>query len=102
MIWGESQMKNREILELKRDLKKLHKKLGLIGPIMRGSVTIMGDKNKQPYFSVSLKGKTKVIYLGDKRAKIANKYVDNYRKVLGIIDEMTKINMELFKKIKTK
>lgn len=95
-------MKNKEILELKQKLKELQKKLKKVGPIMRGSITIMGDKNKQPYFSMSKKGKTKVIYLGDKRAKIAVRYVENYRYVLGIIDEMTEINMEIFKKMKSK
>ncbi len=86
-------MENKEISELKKKLKILQKELRSAGPIMRGSVTIMGDKNKQPYFSVSKKGKTKVIYLGDKRAKVAEKYVENYRRVLEIIDEMTIINI---------
>ncbi len=95
-------MENKEISELKKKLKILQKELRSVGPIMRGSVTIMGDKNKQPYFSVSKKGKTKVIYLGDKRAKVAEKYVENYRRVLEIIDEMTIINMEILKKMKTK
>ena len=95
-------MKNKEISELKKKLYILQKELRSTGPIMRGSVTIMGDKNKQPYFSVSKKGKTKVIYLGDKRAKVAEKYVENYRRVLEIIDEMTIINMEILKRMKTK
>ena len=95
-------MENKEILELKKKLKILQKELRSVGPIMRGSVTVMGTKNKQPYFSVSIKGKTKVIYLGEKRAKIARKSVDNYRKVLEIIEEMTIINMEILKKIETK
>lgn len=95
-------MENIEISELKKKRKILQKELRSVGPIMRGSVTIMGDKNKQPYFSVSKKGKTKVIYLGNKRAKVAGKYVENYKKLLEIIDEMTIINMEILKKMKTK
>lgn len=95
-------MENKEISELKKKLKILQKELRSVGPIMRGSVTVMGDKNKQPYFSVSQKGKTKVMYLGEKRARIAEKYVENYRRVLGIIDDMTKINMEILKKTGTK
>lgn len=95
-------MKNIEISELKKELKIIQKELCLVGPIMRGSVTIMGKKNKQPYFSVSIKGKTKVIYLGIKRAQIANKYVDNYKKIVKLVDKMTEINMEILKNIKTK
>jgi len=46
---------------------------------------------------LSLKGKTKVIYLGDKRAKIAKKYVENYKKSIELIDQMTLIQMEILK-----
>ncbi len=95
-------MKNKKNYELRKDIKKLQNELNLIGPIMRGSVTVMGKKNKQPYFSVSMKGKTKLIYLGNNRAKIARKYVENYKRMLEIIDEMTKINMEILKREKTK
>jgi len=95
-------MENKEISEFKKKLKILQKELRSAGSIMRGTVTIMGDKNKQPYFSVSIKGKTKVMYLGNKRAKVAEKYVENYRRVLEIIDEMTRINMEILKRMKTK
>lgn len=95
-------MENKEFQELKNKLKDLQRKLCKIGPIMRGSVTIMGSKNKQPYFSTSIKRKTKIIYLGNKRAEIANKYVKNYRTVMKIIDEMTEVNMEILKKMKSK
>jgi len=64
---------------------------------MRGSVTIMGTKNKQPYFSVSMGGKTKTVYLGDKRAAKAKKYVENYKVMVSIIDKMTLVQMELMK-----
>jgi hypothetical protein len=57
----------------------------------------MGTKNKQPYFSLSLKGKTKVIYLGNCRAKIAQKYVDNYKTATELIDKMTLIQMQILK-----
>ena len=52
---------------------------------MRGSVTLMGKKNKQPYFSVGIQKKTRVIYLGDKRAEKANEFVANYKKLLEIV-----------------
>ena len=87
-----------EIIELKKELRKLEKEYKKLLPVMRGSVTYMGTKNKQPYFSISLKGKTKIIYLGDKRAKAARKHVENYKKSAEIIDKMTLIQMEIFKK----
>jgi len=87
-----------ETIELKNKLRQLEKEYKKILPIMRGSVTYMGTKNKQPYFSLSLKGKTKTIYLGDKRAKVARKCVENYKRSIEIINKMTLIRMEIFKK----
>jgi hypothetical protein len=87
--------------KIRDKIASLLKNIEELGPMMRGSVTYMGKKNKQPYFSVGLKGKTKVMYLGDKRAEIAKEYVDNYKKMLDIVDEMTILNMELLKAMKT-
>jgi hypothetical protein len=86
-----------KINKLKQELKELEKRYKKTRPLMRGSITYMGTKNKQPYFSLSLKGKTKVIYLGDKRAKIAQKYVDNYKASEELVNEMTLIQMEILK-----
>ena len=94
-------MKNKKNTDLKKELSALHKEMKTIGPMMRGSVTIMGKKNKQPYFSVGIDGKTKVIYLGNKRAEMAEEYVNNYKRMLEIVDKMTIINMGILKSIKT-
>jgi hypothetical protein len=83
--------------ELKLELKRLESEFRKCRPIMRGSITYMGIKNKQPYFSLSLKGKTKVIYLGDKRAKVARKYVENYKRATELIDKMTLLQMQILK-----
>jgi hypothetical protein len=90
-------MNKEEINELKMELKRVKSEYKRTRPIMRGSITYMGTKNKQPYFSLSLKGKTKVIYLGDKRAKIAKKYVENYKRATELIDQMTLIQMQILK-----
>ncbi len=90
-------MDSLKIKELKHKLKELEKKYKKKYPLMGGSITHMGTKNKQPYFSISLKGKTKVIYLGDKRAKVAQKYVDNYKASEELVNEMTLIQMEILK-----
>lgn len=79
-----------EIAELQDVIRELR-------PVMRGSVTLMGRRNKQPYFSVGIKRKTKVIYLGDKRAEKAREYVANYRRLLQAAEDMTILNMELLK-----
>lgn len=95
-------MQNKKSPDLKKELSALIEEMKIIGPMMRGSVTIMGKKNKQPYFSVGIDGKTKVIYLGDKRAEIAEEYVNNYKRMLEIVDRMTIINMNILKSIKPK
>ena len=87
----------KEINELKLELKRLEREYKKARPVMWGSITYMGTKNKQPYFSLSLKGKTKVIYLGDRRAKIAQKYVDNYKTSTELIDKITLIQMQIIK-----
>ena len=68
-----------------------------LGPVMRGSVTIMGTRHKQPYFSVSIKGKTRLMYLGNERAQAVRQYVANYRRLAKLIDEMTLLQMALLK-----
>ena len=90
-------MEKKEIAQLKRKLLSLHQKLGKIGPVMRGSVVIIGTQNKQPYFSMNKDKKTKLLYLGKKREDTARQYVDNYKILLEIVDEMTLINMQLIK-----
>ena len=94
-------MKNKKNTDFKKELAELHKEMKTIGPMMRGSITIMGKKNKQPYFSVGVDGKTKVIYLGNKRAEIAGEYVNNYKRMLEIADRMTIINMNILKSTPT-
>ncbi len=88
--------------DLKEKITRLIEEIKTIGPMMRGTVTIMGKKNKQPYFSIGIKGKTKVMYLGNKRAQLAREYVANYKKMSAIIDEITITNMDLLKSMKTK
>ena len=90
-------MEPKEIKELKNRLKILEKKLGSLGPIMRGSVVVLGAKNKQPYFSLNKNKKTKIIYLGKQREGKAREYSDNYKKLNEIVEEMTEINMILLK-----
>ena len=92
-------MNKSEILKLRRSLKSLQKKLGDLGPVMRGSVVMLGPKNKAKRicFSLNKDGKTKMMYLCKKREDKAKESSHNYKELLGIVEEMTAINMTLLK-----
>jgi len=90
-------MDNREIAKMKRRLKTLQKRLAALGPVMRGSVVVIGTRNKQSYFSLNKEGKTHLIYLGKKRQARAKEYSANYKALLDIVEEMTLLNMNLLK-----
>lgn len=86
-----------DITHLKSRVLELQIQLCELGPIMRGSVTMIGNKRKQPHFSVSMKGRTKLIYLGVKREAQAQEYTDNYKRLMEIVQEMTLVNIEILK-----
>ena len=90
-------MDAKELTKIKRRVKTLQNQLGKLGPLMRGSVVVIGTRNKQPYFSLNKNKKTRLIYLGKKREDKAREYSQNYKKLLEIVEEMTTINMELLK-----
>ena len=90
-------MENKERAKIKRRLKALHKEMTELGPVMRGSVVIIGTRNKQPYFSLNKDKKTQLIYLGKKREDKARQYSDNYKRLREIIEEMTQLNMIIVK-----
>jgi hypothetical protein len=90
-------MEKEEIGKIKRRIKKLQKEIAEVGPVMRGTVVVIGTRNKQPYFSLNKDKKTHLIYLGKRKEMMAREYSDNYRKLLDIIEEMTMLNMALLK-----
>ena len=90
-------MENKELAKMKRRGQMLQKQLGQLGPVMRGSVVIIGTRNKQTFFSVNKNKKTHLIYLGKKREDKAREYSQNYKTLLEIVEEMTAINMTLLK-----
>ena len=85
---------------LQKRLTIIQKQMGELFPMMRGSVVNIGMKNKQPKYSLNIEGKTKLIYLGNNKKGIAKKWIDNYRKHMQLIDEMTLINMEIIRRNK--
>jgi len=83
---------------MRRQVRKLQEEMGQLGPVMRGSVVIIGTRNKQPYFSLNKDKRTRLIYLGQKRVAGAQEYSKNYKRLLAIVEEMTILNMELIKR----
>ena len=79
-----------------RRLRKLHRELTNIGPLMRGSVVVQGSPNRV-LFSLNKDGKTHLLYLGKSREARARQYSKNYKRLLEIVEEMTIINMQLLK-----
>jgi hypothetical protein len=90
-------MEKQEIEQAKKQINELQRQLGQLGPVMRGSVVIIGTRNKQPYFSLNKDKKTRLIYLGRKREAKAREFSENYQRLLEIVEQMTIINMELLK-----
>ena len=90
-------MGKQEIEKMRKRVKVLQRQLGLLGPVMRGSVVVIGTRNKQSYFSLNKDKKTHLIYLGKKREERAKEYSANYKELLAIVEEMTLLNMKLLK-----
>lgn len=82
---------------MKRRMGELRKELCRLGPLMRGSLVVIGTRNKQPYFSVNIRRKTHLLYLGRRREKKAKQYSQNYHRLQEIVEEMTLLNMRLLK-----
>ena len=90
-------MSKQEIARTRRRVKTLQKQFGSLGPVMRGSVVVIGTRTKQSYFSLNKDKKTHLIYLGKKREARAKEYSANYKTLLAIVEEMTVLNMKLLK-----
>lgn len=90
-------MEKRELAKTRRRLKALRNQLVELGPVMRGTVVVIGTRNKQPYFSLNKDKRTQLIYLGKKREDRARQYSENYKRLREIVEEMTQLNMALLK-----
>ncbi|MBM4029961.1 MAG: hypothetical protein FJ280_31860 [Planctomycetes bacterium] len=89
---------SRSVETMQQRVQQLRHELGTLGPLMRGSVVVIGTRNKQPYFSLNKDKRTRLIYLGQKRVACARKYSQNYKRLLAVVEEMTILNMELLKR----
>lgn len=89
---------SKQVAAMQRRVRKLQDEMGRLGPVMRGSVVVIGARNKQPYFSLNKDKRTRLIYLGQKRVACAREYSKNYKRLVAIVEEMTILNMELIKR----
>jgi hypothetical protein len=106
----EGTMEKKRISEIQRTIRRLHQKLSTLGPLMRGTVVLLGstcgnprckcargEKHPQYYFSVNIDRKTKIMYLRKEMRIEAEEYVKNYKLLWDIVEEMTLLNFELLK-----
>jgi hypothetical protein len=106
----EAAMEKQRISDMRRRIRVLHKKLSTLGPLMRGTVVLLGstccnprckcargEKHPQYYFSVNIDRKTKTMYLRKEMRSKAEKYVKNYKLLWDMVEEMTLLNFELLK-----
>jgi len=107
---GEVTMERKRISVMRRRIRGLHQKLSTLGPLMRGTVVLLGstcgnprckcargEKHRQYYFSVNIDRKTKTMYLRKEMRSEAEEYVKNYKLLWDIVEEMTLLNFELLK-----
>jgi len=92
-------METKKVKESRGKIATVRAQMTKIGPVMRGSVVVIGTRNKQPYFSLNKDKKTHLIYLGRRREGLAREYSENYQKLLNLIEKMTILNMKLLKEI---
>lgn len=104
------QRKGGSLAVLLKKKEFLRKSLIEIHPILRGSVVTLGIKcgnsnckcargetHPSVYFSISKKGKTRIIYLGKKVQAQAEEWVVNYEKFKEIVDQLTEVNVEILR-----
>jgi hypothetical protein len=91
-------MVKKSMKKTEKNLEKLAGELAQCGPATRGSIVLIGMKTKQYYLSVKIKEKTKLIFLGKRRVEQARIYLENYKKILDIIEKMTYLVIERLRK----
>lgn len=95
-------------LESRRDT--LLEQLSRVGNLMRGSLYInrvrcgrascecaTGEKHAQVHLSVNVKGRTRKVYVGERREGEVSALIAEYHRAWRIIQELTEINLELLR-----
>lgn len=79
-----------------RRLHTLLAELSSVGPFTRGSVVRLGPR-KTPMLSLNKEHRTHLVYLGESRLEQARQYSENYQRLLGLVEEITRVVMELLR-----
>ena len=102
-------MTNRERRRLERRRSALVRKLANVEEFVRGSVVLMkrrctypgcrkcaaGERHPTWVLTVSRRGKTQTVYLGERRLARARRMVESYRTLRALIQEIADINLAL-------
>ena len=91
--------KEKETAWLKKRVKVLEREAKALFPLMRGSIVHTGMRDKQPKYSLKMKGINKFVYLGKTREPLAREYIDNHKRLTELVDEMTLINIEIIRRV---
>jgi len=97
-------------LRIKRRL--LLERLGEIHDFVRGSLVLMkrpcmqarcrkcasGERHPTWVLTVAQEGKTRTVYVGQGRLAEARRLVGNYRRAKALIEEVSRINLALFRR----
>ncbi len=111
MVTGGNVMDAAERGRLLRRRRLLAKRLAGAEEFVRGSVVLMkrrcvrercrrcdaGEGHPTWVLTVSEGGKTRTVYLGEKRLAEARRLAANYRRVRGWIEEVARVNLALLK-----
>lgn len=102
-------MTERELELLRKKRKLLAKQLAGFDEFVRGSVVRMkrhctyrgcrkcraGEYHPTWVLTRSIHGKTHTVYLGEKRLAKAKEMVDNYRRLMDLVEHLAEVNLEL-------
>jgi len=104
-------MNESETRRLKQKRKLLLRRMAAVEDFVRGSVVLMkrpctypgcrkcagGIKHESWVLTYSSTGKTRTVYLGQKRLAEARRMVANHRKVMDLAEQISQINLVLLK-----
>ncbi len=62
-----------------------------------GCECVTGQKHAQLHLTVRLQGRTRNVYVGEKRAEEVEALISEYRRAWRIIEELTEVNVELLR-----
>ena len=102
-------MTKKERRRLERRRTSLREQVASFEEFVRGSVVLMkrpctyprcrkcasGERHPTAVLTVSRHGKTHTVYLGRKRLDDARRMVENYRRLLALVEEIADVNLAL-------